>query len=308
MKWLRSRLAPPAAPVATAVVTAAPTSAEDLLGAEQSLFRDLIEQLPDLVCHYKPDGTLLYVNPAYAAHAGQARRESMLGRSFLEYIDTGHRDFIGRALRELMNLTPARPVAMNEHCSLNAAGELAWQMWTDKALFEDGASRPTSFVSIGRDTTLQRRSAEQVRELAELISRQARELALVAGSDDQHGLLVTVQEASRFVRSLESHTDDIGRMAEAIRAIAEQTNLLALNATIEAARAGEHGRGFGVVAAEVKTLAGSTTESLSTIGSLTSQLRDDVSGIVDALGRIEASSLRLQASASDLGDVAYRAN
>ncbi|OUS14161.1 hypothetical protein A9Q89_01455 [Gammaproteobacteria bacterium 53_120_T64] len=57
------------------------------------------------------------------------------------------------------------------------------------------------------------------------------------------------------VKTLGPLTQSLETMAGDVKEISTQTRLLALNATIEASRAGDAGEGFGVVAAEVRTLA-----------------------------------------------------
>lgn len=67
--------------------------------------------------------------------------------------------------------------------------------------------------------------------------------------------------------------EEVSIIATTIGGIAQQTNLLALNAAIEAARAGEQGRGFAVVAEEVRKLAEESSEAVSSIQTIVSQVQ-----------------------------------
>lgn len=118
----------------------------------------LIDELPDPICRYRPDSTLLYVNRAYADHVG-APRDELVGRRFLELIPEYLKAQIEEDLEAVRQLTPTAPVTVNEHRSPDSSGRIRWVQWTDKALFyEDGSIR--EIVAIGRDVT-ERREAEQ---------------------------------------------------------------------------------------------------------------------------------------------------
>lgn len=86
------------------------------------------------------------------------------------------------------------------------------------------------------------------------------------------------------INDLAKKTEDIIEVVRLIESISEQTNLLSLNAAIEAARAGVHGKGFGVVAEEVRKLAGSSKEATNKIAYIVLGIQDqmnDTRGSVD---------------------------
>ena len=105
------------------------------------------------------------------------------------------------------------------------------------------------------------------------------------------------ERAGSVVQDLQSTASEIGEVVAMIEEIAAQTNLLALNATIEAARAGEAGRGFGVVAGEVKHLAGQTAKAtadiaarIAAIQSATEQAVQAIQGVRNTIGEMREIS------------------
>lgn len=91
--------------------------------------------------------------------------------------------------------------------------------------------------------------------------------------NDMERLASTMLDSVEVIAGLAKESENIGTVVDVITSIADQTNLLALNAAIEAARAGEQGRGFAVVADEVRSLAGRTSDSTGHIRAMVEKLQ-----------------------------------
>ena len=91
-----------------------------------------------------------------------------------------------------------------------------------------------------------------------------------------------VETMAHGIVALAEQAQAIGEITTAVSDIAEQTKLLALNAAVESTRAGEHGRGFALVAAEIKTLAGEAKESTVQVRRLLSEIQRSTSAAVMA--------------------------
>lgn len=82
---------------------------------------------------------------------------------------------------------------------------------------------------------------------------------------------------------LGDRSKEISRVMDIINSVADQTRLIAFNAALEASSAGDAGKRFGVIAAEIRRLADSVTES-------TGEIEDKVGQIQAAISRLVVSS------------------
>ncbi|WP_289028882.1 methyl-accepting chemotaxis protein [uncultured Paraglaciecola sp.] len=93
----------------------------------------------------------------------------------------------------------------------------------------------------------------------------------------QSSLNEQISLSKTLLNGLLAQAASIGNIITTVNQLADQTNLLALNAAIEAARAGEQGRGFAVVADEVRVLAKRTSEAISGIENVLSEITSGTS-------------------------------
>lgn len=112
--------------------------------------------------------------------------------------------------------------------------------------------------------------------------------------------VATAKRTGSIVQTLAEDAQHIGMVVALIEQIAAQTNLLALNATIEAARAGDAGRGFGVVAGEVKLLAGQTAKATEDIKAQVARIRSATGDAVGAIGDISEAIDKVNAIATTI--------
>ncbi len=275
------------------------TSADDVT----QLASSMLEQVPINVMFADASGTITWANDASLRTLGKLERHlpisarQVVGSS----VDVFHRvPSHQRAMIADKSRLPHRAVialgpemlelnvsAVNGRNGERVGTMVTWSVVTDT----EKLKRETAEVL--ETTANVASSVEQLRASIGEIARSA------AGTANEVAVAQTAVHQTRdVIGRLGLASDQIGRVVELITSVAEQTNLLALNATIEAARAGDQGRGFGVVANEVKNLAGQTARATDDIGTRVSSIQEQTAAAVVAIESVLVTIDHVQTAAS----------
>ena len=122
--------------------------AEEALRESEERYRNVVETQTELICRFKPDTTLTFVNDAYCRFFGQ-RREQLVGTKFIELVPASARAPLFRHLESVMSNPRTQTY---EHEVLRPDGSIGWQQWFDHAIV-DANGRIVEMQGIGRDIT-----------------------------------------------------------------------------------------------------------------------------------------------------------
>jgi PAS domain S-box-containing protein len=167
--------------------------AERALRDSEERYRALVESQAEMLCRFRTDGTILFVNGAYARARGMTA-ERMIGQNFWEFVAEGDREGV-RAM--LMSLTPEAPEIQIENRFETAEG-VRWTMWTNRALRFDASGVVVEAQSMGIEITARRTAEEALRR-----------------SESRWRMLVELSDATR------AHTDPRKIVRTAMRVLRE---------------------------------------------------------------------------------------
>ncbi|HEY9818276.1 MAG TPA: PAS domain S-box protein [Candidatus Obscuribacterales bacterium] len=142
------------------------------LQRSETRYRAIVEDQTEMICRFRPDGSLSFANTAY-------RRYFNLDTTLLDenaiwqYIPDDELDFVRT---KVLGLTPENPTVTYEHRVQLPDGTTAWQLWTDRAIFDD-QGQLLEYQSAGRDITDRKHDEQQLRQVSERLA-----LALKSGA------------------------------------------------------------------------------------------------------------------------------
>jgi PAS domain S-box-containing protein len=124
--------------------------------------RLVLSDQTDLICRFRPDGSLTFVNPAYCAFFAKQEQE-LLGTNVFEKFPVGETDELRQRLK---TLTDDQPFWSCDHRAFAADGHAEWQQCSIRRIARDHSS-DIEYQAVIRNIT-QRKQAELALEEARL--------------------------------------------------------------------------------------------------------------------------------------------
>jgi PAS domain S-box-containing protein len=135
--------------------------AEEELRLSGERHRQMLADLTELVCRFRPDGTITFVNEVYCRTFGK-RADQLVGSA---WHPVAYPDDVPHIENRLRDMTSANPVVLIENRVFDADGAERWMEFVNRGFYDDTGAL-LEIQAVGRDVT-DRRAAENARRKLE---------------------------------------------------------------------------------------------------------------------------------------------
>jgi PAS domain S-box-containing protein len=132
--------------------------AEQAMAESEKRLRAVVEDQTDMICRFKPDGTLSFVNGAYCQFHGKSKAE-LLGTNFLQTLPV---EDTAIPLSWFEALPPEQPVVSFDHRVAGLSGLMVWQQYSVRRLFREGG-QTLEFQAVIQDITHRKQTEQALR-------------------------------------------------------------------------------------------------------------------------------------------------
>jgi PAS domain S-box-containing protein len=136
---------------------------ERALQEDLNKYRAVIDEIPLLICSFLPGGEIALVNSAYCDYFNKTLDE-LVGSNFLSLLPDADQKAV---MDNISALTVELPTQSHEHHVIAQNGNIRWQHWTNRAIFDD-LGKVVGYQSIGEDITERKLVEDALRESEEL--------------------------------------------------------------------------------------------------------------------------------------------
>jgi PAS domain S-box-containing protein len=139
-------------------------STQATLQKSEALYRAIVEDQTELIQRFLPDTTLTFVNQAYCRYFGRLP-EDLSGTSCLSQVPEAEHPSI---IQQLTSLSWQTPQTTYEHQVILSTGEVRWQQWTSRAIF-DGQGKIVEYQAVGQDITGRKQTETKLKQHQEFL-------------------------------------------------------------------------------------------------------------------------------------------
>lgn len=186
---------------------------DEKLRKSEASYRAVVEDQTELICRYKKDTTLTFVNDAYCRYFG-FDKDKIIGKKTGELLnDRIPIEDIPKSMEQYSKISPENPVVTIKHRYITPDNDIRWHKWIVRGLVNE-SGKIEEYQGVGMDITNEKLAEESLKKTMNKLRHTNEELesfAHTVSHDLRNPLNVVISYLNIINQDYSDHFDEEGK-------------------------------------------------------------------------------------------------